>query len=149
MFVPCVYDACYRPFMGDAFHTSPTPSVIMFAFFYSRCVLPTNRNGRFSLRGKRRRSVKSESSHVDYFCDINLYAFSSSRINLTSLHEMVLKLANTQRRCMKYFDTHQRRIFLRVRYCLTNFDPASRRLDDVLSLRRRTSPASSTHTPIS
>ena len=127
---------------------SPTPNVIMFASVYPRCVLPTTRDERFSLRGQRHRSRKFECNNVDYFCDIKLYAFSSRRIRLTSLHEMFLKLANTQRRCMKYFCTHQRRLFLTVRYCLTNIDPASRRLDDVLSLRRRTPPASSTHTHI-
>ena len=92
--------------------------------------------------------MEFEFYNVDYFCDIKLYAFSLRRIRLTSLHEMFLKLANTQSRCMRYFYTHQRRLFLRVRYCLTNIDPASRRLDDVLSLRRRTPPASSVHTHI-
>ena len=66
-----------------------------------------------------------------------MYAFSSRRIRLTSLHEMFLKLAITQRR-----------LFLRFRECLANIDPASRRLDDVLSLRRCTTPAFSTHTLI-
>ena len=120
----------------------------MFAFCYPRCVLPTTRSGRFSLCGQRRRSMKFESNNVDYFCDIKLYAFPSRRIRRTSLHQIFLKLANTQSRCMRYFCTHQRRLFLRVRYCLSNIDPASRRLDDVLSLRLRTPPASSTHTHI-
>ena len=101
------------------FITSPTPNVIMFASFYPWCVLPTTRNGRFSLRGQRRRSTKFESNHVGYFCDIKLYAFSSRRIRLTQLHEIFLKLANTQRRCIRYFCTYQRRLFLRVNYCVT------------------------------
>ena len=54
------------------FTTSPTPNVIMFASFYPRCVLPTTRNGRFSLRGKRRRSMEFEFSNVDYFCEYQI-----------------------------------------------------------------------------